>query len=310
MGSEMCIRDRRSSYVDASNVAAAADAPGRVTSSWVWTKPSTGVPRDRGPTILQNAVASPLPGAPLPGSPAVDLAHMEVTFVFPEHADEMNSPCWLHIRPECMKPVPPGSCTCDDFKCVECRFLRMQYIQRAQALWSKLKSRVAPHMAPCDWCAYPAGDWCESCDRAVGPATPICSECEKTIRKCRLCRLWLQTVKPGSQTHIEADSAWHDKASGKSYGCCAACDHRASGLKVCTGCLTMRYCNAECQTRHWQAHKAMCTFLTRRQLPNRVLSWRVPEFMEFLDLPKSKDLKRHFQQGRCKYPNVNVTPRV
>ena len=293
-------RAQRSSGVQASNVVAVAHVSESVSPCWVWTQPSTGVPRVRASTgILQDAVASPLLGVPLSGSPGMKLADMECTFVFPHHTAEMNSPRWFEFRVDRMKPVPPGSCTCDRFDCVECRYLRMRYIQRARELWNKLKPRVATHMAPCDWCAYPTGDWCESCDRAIGPATTICTECEKTIRKCRLCRLWLQTVKPGSKTRLEVDSAWHDRLTGDRYGCCAACNRRAPGLKVCKGCMTMRYCNAECQKLHWPAHKAMCMFLTRRWLPHHVLSWRVPEFLEFLNLPQSMDLRRHFLGGRA-----------
>ena len=41
--------------------------------------------------------------------------------------------------------------------------------------------------------------------------------------------------------------------------CCAECGVNGGiGLKVCKSCMTVRYCNANCQRNHWPKHKKDC----------------------------------------------------
>jgi len=42
--------------------------------------------------------------------------------------------------------------------------------------------------------------------------------------------------------------------------CCAECgvDEGVASLKVCKSCMFARYCNAECQRKHWPTHKKSC----------------------------------------------------
>jgi hypothetical protein len=42
--------------------------------------------------------------------------------------------------------------------------------------------------------------------------------------------------------------------------CCADCGKEGGGvsLKVCKSCMTVKYCNAECQKKHWPKHKKEC----------------------------------------------------
>jgi TPR repeat protein len=41
--------------------------------------------------------------------------------------------------------------------------------------------------------------------------------------------------------------------------CCAECgEERGDSLKMCMSCKHAKYCNAECQKKHWPKHKAAC----------------------------------------------------
>jgi TPR repeat protein len=40
--------------------------------------------------------------------------------------------------------------------------------------------------------------------------------------------------------------------------CCADCGVEGDSLKMCKACMHARYCNAECQKKHWPKHKAAC----------------------------------------------------
>jgi hypothetical protein len=43
--------------------------------------------------------------------------------------------------------------------------------------------------------------------------------------------------------------------------CCAECGSEAGGgvsLKTCKSCMHVKYCNAECQKKHWPKHKQDC----------------------------------------------------
>ena len=41
--------------------------------------------------------------------------------------------------------------------------------------------------------------------------------------------------------------------------CCADCGvEGGASLKICKPCMQVKYCNAECQRKHWARHKAAC----------------------------------------------------
>ena len=42
--------------------------------------------------------------------------------------------------------------------------------------------------------------------------------------------------------------------------CCAECGKEEEGvtLKMCKACMNVKYCNAECQKKHWLTHKTAC----------------------------------------------------
>jgi len=41
--------------------------------------------------------------------------------------------------------------------------------------------------------------------------------------------------------------------------CCAECGEEGGvGLKTCKSCMLVKYCNAECQKKHWPKHKKLC----------------------------------------------------
>ena len=47
-----------------------------------------------------------------------------------------------------------------------------------------------------------------------------------------------------------------DDASAR---CCAECGKEGSvSLKTCKACMSVRYCNASCQRKHWPKHKVPC----------------------------------------------------
>ncbi|KAJ7213267.1 hypothetical protein C8J57DRAFT_1483389 [Mycena rebaudengoi] len=39
---------------------------------------------------------------------------------------------------------------------------------------------------------------------------------------------------------------------------CSSCSSPSAALKQCSGCLKTRYCNSECQKRHWKVHRKTC----------------------------------------------------
>jgi hypothetical protein len=44
---------------------------------------------------------------------------------------------------------------------------------------------------------------------------------------------------------------------------CALCG-KTGGLQKCSGCKTVRYCDCDCQTKHWPSHKAECRAARKR----------------------------------------------
>jgi hypothetical protein len=41
--------------------------------------------------------------------------------------------------------------------------------------------------------------------------------------------------------------------------CCAECgEEGGASLKVCKSCMSVKYCNANCQHKHWATHKTAC----------------------------------------------------
>jgi hypothetical protein len=40
--------------------------------------------------------------------------------------------------------------------------------------------------------------------------------------------------------------------------CCASCNLITPSARACTGCFQVKYCDGNCQNRHWQQHKAFC----------------------------------------------------
>jgi hypothetical protein len=48
----------------------------------------------------------------------------------------------------------------------------------------------------------------------------------------------------------------HDDASAH---CCAECGKEGGvSLKTCKACMSVKYCNASCQHKHWPKHKIEC----------------------------------------------------
>jgi hypothetical protein len=88
--------------------------------------------------------------------------------------------------------------------------------------------------------------------------------------------------------------------------CCAECGGVAGegiSLKMCKSCMSVRYCNAECQRNHWPKHKTECKLLVyslcslRRKVLNEMLSlmgnkWQVSYSIDETNVPKEEDEQR------------------
>ena len=131
---------------------------------------------------------------------------------------------------------------------------------------------VAPE-APCSWCGYGAGDWCESCDRELGPASAMCFRCEGYVKACRLCHA-KNYVIGGGPIHRPADAARRYRGSGRwSIQSCGLCSVEGCWMK-CSGCRVVSYCGQTCQASHWTIHKPVCRMLGGAIPVNFVYPWQ------------------------------------
>jgi hypothetical protein len=72
--------------------------------------------------------------------------------------------------------------------------------------------------------------------------------------------------------------------------CCAECGKEGGvSLKVCKACMQVKYCNAECQHKHWATHKKQCK-LRAAELRDEALFKDPPPLEEcpicFLPMPE------------------------
>ena len=52
---------------------------------------------------------------------------------------------------------------------------------------------------------------------------------------------------------------WREWDESSDNACCADCGEDGGvSLKTCKSCMTVKYCNAECQRNHWATHKKEC----------------------------------------------------
>lgn len=47
---------------------------------------------------------------------------------------------------------------------------------------------------------------------------------------------------------------------------CSHCDKAPSSLKQCVKCMSVSYCDRDCQRAHWETHKQDCSRLTTKRL--------------------------------------------
>ena len=59
-----------------------------------------------------------------------------------------------------------------------------------------------------------------------------------------------------------------EKVEKQSELMCGACGKTDNGLKLCTGCKCVRYCNRDCQVAHRQDHKDACKFIVEMREEN------------------------------------------
>ncbi len=131
---------------------------------------------------------------------------------------------------------------------------------------------AAPEPPPCSWCGYGAGDWCESCDRELGPASAMCFKCEGYVKACRLCHA-KNYVLGGGSIHRPLDAARRYRGAGRSIQSCGQCDAEGLWLK-CSGCRIVSYCGQSCQASHWTIHKPLCRMLRGAIPVNFVYPWQ------------------------------------
>jgi hypothetical protein len=63
-----------------------------------------------------------------------------------------------------------------------------------------------------------------------------------------------------TQNGARGEQVYHPLAKQKMTTTCAECGKEEGGasLKTCKACMLVRYCNAECQKKHWASHKIEC----------------------------------------------------
>ena len=72
--------------------------------------------------------------------------------------------------------------------------------------------------------------------------------------------------------------------------CCAECEEEGGvSLKACKACMSVKYCNAKCQHKHWPKHKTACK-LRATELRDEALFKDTPDKKEdcpicFLPMP-------------------------
>jgi hypothetical protein len=125
--------------------------------------------------------------------------------------------------------------------------------------------------APCSWCGLGACDWCENCDRGIGPASAICRRCEASVKACRFC-FGVNYVKGAGSIRRPAEAARryeHEYAVQT----CVVCS--VSGrMQKCADCRIMCYCGSTCQRSHWSVHKPICKMLQGAISVNFVYEWQ------------------------------------
>ena len=201
-------------------------------------------------------------------SPRNDDANTAAVYISRDKDLWMKFPRWREAPPYVARvlPIPPTMTAAEAvgrhfayaYSCVTtARHCAMECLHE-----SFDNGRSAPH--PCHWCGCYAYSWCEHChERAPTKAAHmLCDFCDRHIRICKLCRLEQQLAHPNglpSQHNLAMSSygnTWH----------CANCARQSEGLQMCQGCKVIRYCNSECQSMHWPAHKHVCKVL-KQQLP-------------------------------------------
>ena len=80
---------------------------------------------------------------------------------------------------------------------------------------------------------------------------------------------------------------------------CSSCKKSGSGLRACTGCYRVYYCDIKCQKSHRKAHKSVCrrTLNTIEELAQKMLLYFAPRW----------SLKKHYYWGNHPaYDGVNL----
>jgi len=58
---------------------------------------------------------------------------------------------------------------------------------------------------------------------------------------------------------INTMTVMNNRCDDESARCCAECEEEGGvSLKVCKSCMQVKYCNTECQHKHWAKHKKQC----------------------------------------------------
>ena len=189
-----------------------------------------------------------------------------------EALENMRYPCWNSGFTSARRPMQwCGQCSRVGNGCAwHCYVQRLLcgYHHRMYAA-----AVVEAHAeAPCSWCGHGAGDWCENCDRRLGPASAICFRCEKSMRACRLCHA-RNYVRGDGSIHRPTDSARRSHPGGYTIQTCGSCS--ANGrFKKCAGCRVVSYCGTTCQRRDWTMHKPVCRMLGGAISVNFIYPWQ------------------------------------
>ena len=194
----------------------------------------------------------------------------------------MLFPKWLGLQVSCAGPprllTPPHEISWET-RVVDATEAQ-RFCEWVQASQVELGFTIS---SPCVWCGLATGDYCEWCPPECGPESRLCSACGWWLGQCRICRIMhlangLRTVVPPSGS---ATFGTHR---------CGQCGRQGAHLRHCEACLCLRYCNRDCQKKHWKQHKSVCPLLAGMVMPSTsslhfVYSWHISRLPSYMHVP-------------------------
>ena len=203
---------------------------------------------------------------------SMDPTHVVVTPVSHEALESMRYPLWSS---SCIAASAPmqwcGRCPGVGNGCAWHCYVQRLVSSHYHMMYAVTMIESHDH-APCSWCGRGAGDWCENCDRVLGPASAMCFRCEKSLRACRLCHA-ANYVRGDGSIHRPPDAARRSHRGGYTIQTCGSCSVNGR-FKKCARCRVVSYCGTTCQRRDWPMHKPVCRMLRGAISVNFIYPWQ------------------------------------